>query len=227
MSTPASSTAPQFKLDSAFDDDFDFMAAKAAEPAATFPVNTATQPIANGSTETPKVAPDFTQAFSLSPVQNGTTPQPASNKPLSFEDAFGSVSSRLSVAPSGGDHGISFEEAFGGKSLSFGEAGSLPTAPSNGQTAGEKPPFPNSAPFPVQSPPGSPTAPTTTPASPSTVRSMRSTSPPPRVSSPKPRVSTGSSNEGGPSVKPPPQRHSKLSVRITIYIIIYEGCLTR
>lgn len=192
------------------------MAAKAAEPAATFPVSTTSQPFANGSTETPKTAPDFTQAFSLNPIQNGTAPQPASNKPLSFEDAFGSVSSRLSAAPLGGDHGITFEEAFGGKGLSFGEAGSVPAAASNGQAVGEKQPFSNSAPFPVQSPPGSPTVPATTPASPSTVRSMRSTSPPPRVSSPKPRVSTGSSNEGGPSAKPPPQRHSKLSVRIAI-----------
>ena len=228
ISASNSTSAPQFKLDSAFDDDFDFTAAKAAEPAATFPpvASTSAQPIANGSTETPKAAaaPEFTQTFNMSPVQNGSiaTQTTTNTKPLSFDDAFGSVSSRLSSVPSAGDHGISFEEAFGGKSLSFAELGNGATAPSNGQPAGDKEAASSVTPFPVQSPPTSPGLPATTPASPSTVRSVRTSSPPPRVSSPKPRVSTGSSNESGPSTKSPPQRHSKLSVSNTIFVF-YNG----
>jgi len=122
---------------------------------------------------------------------------------LSFNDAFGSVSSRSGTAA--GDHGIVFEDTFGGsKPLSFNDAfGDVvqPAAASQAispaqvssppkQTSPNQSEIRAAAP-PAASPPRSPGGPV--PASPSTVRSV---SPTHRVASPKPRVSTGSSNEG-------------------------------
>ncbi|EJD02096.1 uncharacterized protein FOMMEDRAFT_124323 [Fomitiporia mediterranea MF3/22] len=208
ISAPSSSTAPQFKLDSAFDDNFDFTAAKAElDPSASsFP----SAPVVNGSSQGPVKTPsmDLGSAFvPASSAQDTVAKAQEESKPaFSFDDAFGSVGpSQVASQPSAGDHGISFEDTFGGGSdkalaLDF----NAPQAASPTVMTEPRQAEPETTPFPVQSPPTSPKA-APTQASPSTVRSA----------TPPPRRSTGSSTEGPPSVKPPPQhRHSKLSIRL-------------
>ncbi|KAH8108467.1 hypothetical protein DFH11DRAFT_1095039 [Phellopilus nigrolimitatus] len=216
ISSPSTgSAAPQFQLDSAFDDNFDFSAAQAElEPSPFPPAPTSSFPQSNGS----KAPLDYGSPFAAAASSQGeaSKSQEGGRKSFSFDDAFGaagSASSRLSSHPSAGDHGISFEDAFGGgsnKALAFDNAFGAPGVTPNAQAEPELA-EPKPAPFPVQSPPRSPKV-AATPTSPSTVRSA---TPPPRVSSPKPRVSTGSSTDGALSNKsPPPQRHSKLSIRL-------------
>ncbi|KAL5532930.1 hypothetical protein ACEPAF_4704 [Sanghuangporus sanghuang] len=212
ISTPGTgSAAPRFQLDSAFDDNFDFNAAKAElgpTPASAFvpPV-----PVLNGSSqELPKTVPDFGSAFTPAPSGQDTTSKvQEANKPaLSFDDAFGSAgSSQMSSRPpqpSVGDLGISFEDAFGGGgdqalALNF----NAPSA-STSITTQPRQPDAEATTQRIQSPPRSPQV-TAPPASPPAARSP----------SPPPRRSTGSSTDGSVHGKPPPQhRHSKLSIRL-------------
>ncbi|THH05573.1 hypothetical protein EW145_g4694 [Phellinidium pouzarii] len=215
ISSPStSSTAPQFKLDSAFDDNFDFSAAKAeGEPySSSFPpAPSSIIPAANGTFNPAKASLDFGSPFT--PATQTNTQE--NDNSFSFEDAFSSVSSsHLSSLPSVGDHGISFEDAFNGEALALDGAHGASTAAAN-TTAAPKQMESRTGPFPVQSPTRSPSL-GAMPASPSTIRSVRSVSPPPRFSSPKPRVSTGSSNEGTTTFNksPPPARRSGLSIRL-------------
>lgn len=255
--TPAANaTQPQFKLDSAFDDNFDFAAAKADEPpfiaspaqpssvngfaAATSsnafdnaflpsvqqtgeqksPLNitnafASPQPMPDNqaslnNSQTSNKTPTFDDAFgSLSSRTSAVTTSTGQAKTPTFNDAFGSLSSRVSSVPSSTDHGISFDDVFGGGSGpalgdTLGVSAQAATETKKQDTAPQTAPFPSS-------PPGSPSSRIAASRS-----SVRSTSPPPRVSSPRPpRPSTGSSSDGGiPASKPPPTRHSKLSVSL-------------
>ncbi|KAI5124051.1 hypothetical protein M0805_003880 [Coniferiporia weirii] len=217
ISSPSiSSAAPHFKLDSGFDDNFDFSAAKTElgpSPSLFPPLSSSSAPAVNGSQDFTKAPFDINSPFA--PAVQGKAQE--NGNAFSFDDAFGSVApSHISPQPPAGDHGISFEDAFDGganNALAFDGAFGIPAAAPSGPVE-PKTSDTKAAPFPSQSPSRSPSL-GATPASPSTTRSFRSTSPPPRTSSPKPRISTGSSGEGATSNKsPPPARHSKLSIRL-------------
>ncbi|KAL5511429.1 hypothetical protein ACEPAH_4645 [Sanghuangporus vaninii] len=212
ISTPgASSAAPRFQLDSTFDDNFDFNAAKAELEPTLASASVPPVPVLNGSSqEPPKTVPDFGSTFTPAPSGQDTTPKvQEANKPaLSFDDAFGSTgSSQMSSRPSQpsvGDLGISFEDAFGGGgdqalALNF----NAPSASTSITTQSRQPDTETTTQR-IQSPPRSPQV-TAPPASPPAARSP----------SPPLRRSTGSSTDGSVHGKPPPQhRHSKLSIRL-------------
>ncbi len=229
--TPAATTSqPQFKLDSYFEDNFDFAAAVNASPSApsftqpstvngfaatsantfnnaflpsvepaveqkppsnafaTVPSPPNRQSSLNDS-QTSNKPPTFDDAFGslssrVSTIASSTDP----GKPPAFNDAFGSLSSRVSTVPSSGDHGISFDDVFGGGTAqTLGDTLGLPAqSSSEAKKQDTGPPFPAAT-----SPPGSPSS-----RVPVSRSSVRSTSPPPRISSPRPRPSTGSSSDG-------------------------------
>ncbi|KAL5490092.1 hypothetical protein ACEPAI_4925 [Sanghuangporus weigelae] len=212
ISTPsASSAAPRFQLDSAFDDNFDFNAAKTELEPTPASASVPPVPVLNGSSqEPPKTVPDFDSAFTPAPSGRDTTPKvQEANKPaLSFDDAFGSVgSSQMSSRPSQpsvGDLGISFEDAFGGGGDQALALNFNASPASTNITTQPRQPDAEATSQRIQSPPRSPQV-TATPAS---LPAVRSPSPPPRRS-------TGSSTDGSVHGKPPPQhRHSKLSIRL-------------
>lgn len=246
ISPLAGTSQPQFKLDTSFEDNFDFAAASKADVTSFTPPSTQSSTV-NGFAAASPSAFDNTFLPSVQTTQEQTPPSstfPAvsplsdsqtSNKPPTlddtfgslssrvsgvasstdhgkvpaYNDAFGSLSSRVSAAPSA-DHGISFDDVFGGgNSTSLGDSLGLPaqTKPEAMRSDTDIQPTP----FPPSSPPGSMSS-----RIPASLLSARSTSPPPRVTSPRPRPSTGSSSDGGvpPSKPPPAQRHSKLSVSL-------------
>ena len=236
----SSGPSSQFTFDSAFDDNFDFAAAREAVPSepvqAAPPRNeslaapTSPFPPAPTTSATHTKNDSFDAVF-LSASDADTAPSSAApaasttteSKPFSFDDAFGAGPSQPAQQPpavqaqpsqSNGSVGISFDDAFGGHAS---ETLALETF--------AKPTF--------QPPPGPPPGhvaqtpfPTTTAAETShhdasahssseVRRSMspppRQRSPPPRHSSPRPRPSTASSD------KEKPTRHSKLSVCVAYF----------
>lgn len=231
----SSGQSSHFTFDSAFDDNFDFAAAREAVP--TEPVQAAPPrneslsatsspfpPAPTTSATHPKN--DSFDAVFLSASDADTAPSSAApapststeSKPFSFDDAFSAGPSQPAQQPpvvqptqSNGSVGISFDDAFGGHPS---EALALESF--------AKPTF--------QPPPGPPPGHVTFPSSPEPPhheasgnsssevrRSMspppRQRSPPPRHSSPRPRPSTASSDKE----KEKPTRHSKLSVRVTYF----------
>ncbi|KII88893.1 hypothetical protein PLICRDRAFT_40530 [Plicaturopsis crispa FD-325 SS-3] len=235
-------TAPaDFSFDSAFDDNFDFASAQtaftpapASNPSSAFPPppNGASSafpppPTSNGKVDSPLTSAKNDGFDSI--FGNGDSkpapPPAASEQPISFDDAFASSSSAV-PAPSATsppqDHGISFDDAFGG--FGAGASDALKLDGNFGSVSSKASGAPESAeamkPFPV---PSSPTSQRNGngPASPrfDSIRSAspipREMSPPPRVSSPKGRPSTASSGkESHDKGKEPPHRSSKLSIRL-------------
>jgi epidermal growth factor receptor substrate 15 len=208
--TRASPIAPQFTVDSAFDDNFDF--ASVSQPTET-QTNITFPPVpsvVNGKSPITPKANGFEGITSAS-NQNGTpvTSTVQEQKPLSFDDAF--ESSEQSSAPpvhaNQANHGISFGEAFSGdpgKALQLSNP--VITTISAPQTSPPQP-FPPSSPAIAKV--DSPVA-DTRPASPPPRAKSPTT---PRVSSPtpRPRPSTSSSKDSD-KPKEPTTRHSKLSV---------------
>lgn len=234
-----------FTFDSAFEDDFDFAAAKAAsvEPAAANGITPAPVSIPTSATtafpppptqaaksegfDAVFMSPPSTEASTLAPpsmpTPQASVPGPT---PVSFDDAFGtSAPNGAAAAPapappmqpstSNGSFGITFDDAFGGHT---GDALALGDA-----FTPKQPPHVSIEPqVATQGPTPFPT--TSTPASPtretaSSSLSRRSMSPPPRQTSPAPRASTRSRPGTATSEKEKekPTRHSKLSVRIGFY----------
>ncbi|KAK7693150.1 hypothetical protein QCA50_002716 [Cerrena zonata] len=229
----SSGPSSHFTFDSAFDDNFDFAAAREAVP--TEPVQvapprneslTATSstfpPAPTGSTSAPK--DDSFDAVFLSssdvdtaPSSAAPAPSTAESKPFSFDDAFGAGPSQptqlqpVQQSQSNGSIGISFDDAFGGHPSEALALDSL-VKPTFQPPPGPPPGHVAQMAFPTVSPPATPHHEVTGNSSSEVRRSMspppRQRSPPPRHSSPKPRPSTASSD------KEKPTRHSKLSIRL-------------
>jgi epidermal growth factor receptor substrate 15 len=226
----APATDAPFSFDTAFDDNFDFAAAKAETEKPLFPPPKSST--TNGViASTPTMG--FDSAFGLQPASSVVSPSTAApNKSLSFDDTFSTgasnVQSSSNPSTSGSDsHAITFDSAFVGrrlsKALAFDDAFSVPKDPPAQQT-----------PFPVASPPTSPesAAPSgSIPSSPpATFRRSASPSPElvPRHPASKSRSSTGNSDK----LKEPPPRHSRLSVssflrRSFVMVESYKCCICR
>ena len=225
-----------FSFDTAFDDNFDFAAASAATSQPSVPngngvVVPATAPASAGNAFDNAFLSQSNSAFP--PVGASPAPTPAvstaspfgqptaqETRPFSFDDAFGAGSSATQPQPnessSNGSaiNAISFDDAFGGHSLSLDTSFASATS----QMSNAPPQAKGPTPFPLTtSPPQSPTGPSSSAADPRRSASPgppRHQSPPPRHSSPKPlgRPSTA----GSEKEKAPTTRHSKLSVSLPL-----------
>ncbi|OSX64638.1 hypothetical protein POSPLADRAFT_1166744 [Postia placenta MAD-698-R-SB12] len=219
----------QFDFGSAFDDNFDFAAATAVTT--SVPATNDTNANMVPAQATPNA---FDSVFVSQPAVNaaqppapavrlqttGTSPfeQPSGpeTRPFSFDDAFGATSiqphpSSSQPGSSNPSHGISFDDAFGGRNSVLALDTSYTSTSSQSQQAPPPAQPRTSAAFPTTSPPLSPVRAASPPLdarrSSSPARRM---SPPPRHSSPKPRPSTASSDKE----KAPSHRTSKLSIRL-------------
>ncbi|THG98918.1 hypothetical protein EW026_g3354 [Hermanssonia centrifuga] len=226
----------QFTFDSAFEDDFDFAAAKAATASSSSPItngNTVlapsipafppvTQPHTNSgfdaaflSQPSSEVAPSPAAAISPAPAIFPSVPASTSHaRPFSFDDVFGSavpaqpsLGASVQPAPSGAPD-LSFDNVFGGTSASDALALDNSFSSSAYQPPAGSPPAQKGTAFPAMSPPSSPTHATSSRSRRSPSPPTRQMSPPPRNNSPKPRPSTASSE------KEKSTRHSKLSIRL-------------
>ncbi|CAA7270180.1 unnamed protein product [Cyclocybe aegerita] len=196
LPSSAVATNTSFTFDAAFDDNFDFTTAKAAD----FPPAPVKEVVLQKKDNS-----NFDDVFGISP--------PAASGP-SVEQ----VSNNQAAAPTVPKFETSFEEAFAGfDSVTEPKLEVKPTFQAPVPTSSTK--------STDQSIPGSfPSSPVASPravASPSRVTDVRASSPsprertpPPRVASPKPRVSSSSSKEAHEKPKDPPPRHSKLSIRL-------------
>ncbi|KAH6918767.1 UBA/TS-N domain-containing protein [Coprinopsis sp. MPI-PUGE-AT-0042] len=191
--------APTFSFDNAFDDNFDFNAAKSDFP-----------PVASSLPQQAAAPVQFDDIFGApAPALNG---QAAASAPVGQPEAP-KVPELLKEQSTGA---MSFDEAFGG-TPAVSNAPPAPVVTAGTETTGVPPPATSNNPFPVSSPPTSPkqaaSASKPRPASP---LAARTSSPPPRIASPKPRLSSSSSSKDAPPEKPapPPARHSKLSLRL-------------
>ncbi|CDO69006.1 hypothetical protein BN946_scf184834.g13 [Trametes cinnabarina] len=222
-SMESSATSSQFTnvtFDSAFDDNFDFAAASAAQPTVNGTDSTASgsafpPPPTAGATTTSRQSNSFDDVFGTQTSASTTTApaqaiptfpipaiapavsQPSSqpSKPFSFDDAFGAGNAAPNLDPSlssRSNGGISFDDAFGGND----EALALDTSftsqkPTYQPPPGQPPSNSGPTPFPTSSATSSPRGSSSTQPG-----GRRSSSPSPRVSSPTPRHSS------------PPPRHS-------------------
>ncbi|CAL1703981.1 unnamed protein product [Somion occarium] len=228
-SSSGPSQSSEFTFDSAFDDNFDFAAAKEAVPTEPTPAapprneslsaTTSTfPPVPVAATATVPKSHSFDAVF-LSAADAGTAPSsaaPGGSTTTSFDEVFSAGPSQPpapAVQLSKSNGGISFDDAFGGNASE-----TLALDNSFAPSAYQPPPGPPpghvaKAPFPTTSPPTSPRPETSATPSSEARRSIspppRQMSPPLRHSSPKPRPSTGSSDK-----EKPPTRHSKLSIRL-------------
>ncbi|KAK0448373.1 uncharacterized protein EV420DRAFT_856567 [Desarmillaria tabescens] len=199
---PSTGPSPtSFSFDSAFEDNFDFGAS--TEPA--FPP---APKAVNGGATSPLPAPTkddgFNSLFTTPTIvtTNGShTSAPASDRvPTPTPAAASTTTSPTSTTEPSGP---SFDDVFSG----FNPSPSLnldTTLTATPVKVTESPkPLPASASPPSSLQGGRPISPP-----------IRERSPPPRVSSPKPRPSTSSSSKEGHELRPPPPRHSKLSIRL-------------
>lgn len=189
--------APTFSFDSAFDDNFDFNAAKSDFP-----------PVASSLPQQQQAAPapvGFDDIFGApAPNLNGQ----AATSTITQAEAP-RVPEALKDQPSGT---MSFDETFGGSPV---VANASPAPVVGAETAGVPPPVTSGNPFPTSSPSTSPKQAThPTKPRPSSPLMARTHSPPPRTSSPKPRLSSSSKEAPPEKPAPPPARHSKLSLRL-------------
>ncbi|TDL27224.1 hypothetical protein BD410DRAFT_739994 [Rickenella mellea] len=235
----ASGDTPNFKFDSAFDDNFDFAAAGAGTTAfppppskqtSSVPVSSPPFPV-NGTKAASSPKADDGGFDSIFGAQDKVVSQPsvptssflatsaAENKTLSFDDAFASTGPSVPSEAKTTDSGISFDDAFGGgdslsKTLAFDSAFKPATAPTVGAASSPSATAPSSpaVTFENASGPASPTSPSV--GKRSTSPAPRHHSPPPRTSSPRPRPSTGSSKDSSHEKPVSTARHSKLSIRL-------------
>jgi epidermal growth factor receptor substrate 15 len=191
--------APTFSFDNAFDDNFDFNAAKSDFP-----------PVSSSLPQ--QVAPpvQFDDVFGApapAPALNG---QASAGAPAAQPEAP-KIPDTMKDQPTGA---VSFDEAFGGPPA-MPNVSPAPIVTAGTETTGAPPPATSNNPFPTSSPATSPKqAASASKPRPSSPLAVRASSPPPRTSSPKPRLSSSSSSKDAPPEKPapPPARHSKLSV---------------
>lgn len=237
-STSQISHVSEFTFDDAFEDDFDFDAAKAAvasEPVAIAapsapvqvpapaPVQTSAPAFPPPPAHTPR-SEGFDAVFLPSASSSAPTPSPFSTatptaapsaaQSLSFEDTFitpsnGNAAPVVQQSSSGVSLGISFDDAFGGQA---NDALALDNSFANSVQQ------PTSSNIPHPTSQSSTPFPTSTPSSPvreasASISSRRSMSPPPRAISPAPRGSKSRpSTATSEKDKEKPTRHSKLSV---------------
>ncbi|EAU88413.1 UBA/TS-N domain-containing protein [Coprinopsis cinerea okayama7 len=189
--------APAFSFDAAFDDNFDFSAAKADSP----PVTAAAQPAQPPAAATNGAS--FDDIFSTAGPVNGHSGEATTSTTPS------QISAQPTEAPKPEPAATSFDEAFNPAPTASPKP--APTV----STSSPPPTAPSTSPFPTGSP-------TTSPKNslssgrprPSSPLAVRSHTPPPRTSSPKPRLSSSSSKDGLEKPKEPAPRHSKLSLRL-------------
>ncbi|KAI9067074.1 hypothetical protein FKP32DRAFT_1564454 [Trametes sanguinea] len=224
-SMDSSATSSQFTnitFDSAFDDNFDFAAATAAQPAVNGSDSTASgsafpPPPTAAATTTSRQSSSFDDVFGTQAGAPGTTApaqtiptfpvpapapapalaQPSSqpSKPFSFDDAFGASNAPPNLGSSMSSRsngGISFDDAFGGNDEALALDNSFSSQKPTYQPPPGQPPS-KSGPTPF---PTSSAASSPRGSSSTQPGGRRSSSPSPRVSSPTPRQSS------------PPPRHS-------------------
>ncbi|KAJ3508199.1 hypothetical protein NLJ89_g5886 [Agrocybe chaxingu] len=199
LPSSAVATNTSFTFDAAFDDNFDFTTAKAADFPPE-PVKEHKEPVLQKKDNS-----NFDDVFGISP--------PAVSGP-SVEQ----VSNNQAAAPTVPKFETSFEEAFAGfdsvtepkledKSAFQAPVPTSPTKSTDQSIPGSFPSSPVASPRAVASPPRVTDVRVSSP-------SPREQTPPPRVASPKPRISSSSSKEAHEKPKDPPPRHSKLSIRL-------------
>ncbi|KAH9001436.1 hypothetical protein EDB92DRAFT_1826676 [Lactarius akahatsu] len=233
-------TENKFTSDLGFDAEFDFGASVSPPVVAVSPSGSTAFPppptSSSGitkSSSSPPAGSGFETTFipqqvttSSAPAASAvdglpTLPPVVESKPFSFEDAFSSSLSPVTVAATPAAPGqprpsadvppsLSFESAFGSNTTQ-GESGFKTTSSrtSSVPQATESPSTLST--FTPSSPIHGPTSPHDTVSFP--LSPPREASPPPRVASPKVRTSTSSSRESGDKGKDQ-GRHSKLSIRL-------------
>lgn len=231
-STTTTTTNSNFSFDSAFEDNFDFAAAKAETEKPFFPPprsNTSNAVVSPPHAAAP-LSDGFDSVFGVVSSDSAVASPPvavAPSKSMSFDDTFGtgnsSVQSSTSAAapPESDGLGISFDNAFGEKRLStalaFDNAFAVPkeTPKEAPKDAPAHEPRKRQMPAPLITFPSPP-------ASPKSTSQISHTSPPPagstRSASPAPDLPTRNSGPkarppaSGSSLKEPATRHSRLSV---------------
>ncbi|KAJ2931418.1 hypothetical protein H1R20_g5702, partial [Candolleomyces eurysporus] len=191
--SPTASTAPQqISFDSAFEDNFDFAAAKAED--------TPAPPPANQDTATTT----FDDIFG-GPVWNGSAP---AQQPQA-ETRSAESQARAAAA---------FDDAFSALSISTPPQNAVkPEVPSPAQPPVVPPPQNgvSTNPFPTVSAQNSPKAVSPRPSNARPSSPLQERVAPGRSASPKPRLSSSSSKDGTEKpAKEPPARHSKISLRL-------------
>ncbi|KAI8998893.1 hypothetical protein BD414DRAFT_136979 [Trametes punicea] len=211
-SSATSSEFTNITFDSAFDDNFDFAAASAAQPttngtaestssAPAFPPPpsaAAAAPARQGSSfddvfGTQTSAPSAAQppALTIPTFPSSTQPSTQASKQLSFDDAFGAGAGNAppnfaASTSSQSNGGFSFEDAFGGNDDALALDSSFTSqTPSYQPPPGMPPSKTGPTPFPTSSTPSSPRGSGSTQPS-----GRRSASPMARVASPTPRQSS-------------------------------------
>ncbi|RDX42684.1 hypothetical protein OH76DRAFT_1488480 [Lentinus brumalis] len=242
-SAPASGFT-DFGFDSAFDDNFDFAAASAAQPtqlvadasaaAAAFPppptVATAKATSFDdvfGTTGVPNVAATSAQAPAVPAFPPVSTPPAQPSQPLSFDDAFSAGPSRpaqdlaasTSTASNGTISGFSFDDAFGANDGALSLDNSFTSQASTQYQPPPGPPPTKAAhqPFPSSSPAASPRGSSSTQGGRPSSPLTRHASPPPRHASPPPRHSSPRprpSTADSAKEKGAATRHNRLSIRL-------------
>ncbi|KIK63762.1 hypothetical protein GYMLUDRAFT_196623 [Collybiopsis luxurians FD-317 M1] len=220
-SSAAPTSASRFSFDAAFDDNFDFGSAKAADAASSFP------PASNGIPSATTDGSDGFDSLFVTPPSSRNTASSAVRPVSTFLPNVGTSSSPPSATPATAPSaatGPSFDEVFAGFDTS-GPAIQLDAPATQASSTPTPRPIPVPSPVPAVAAkaPESPTqkafpVTTSSPSQSSVTRSvsppLRQRSPPVRTGSPKPRPSTASSKDGHEKEKNPPARHSKLSLRL-------------